>query len=191
MTSFDDWESEDELLELIRQYVRQAIDEYDFDVDFDLIETWKITTAKKYAGQTRMYDMPRTATVGDPVPKDVVDDIPNVEHYGECNLKFSQRAFESMSDEECRSVIRHELVHVEQIQSYGVGRHDEGFEIRAEEVDTTVHCDQFVPYDYKFVCDGCGELIGGRYRMCKTVEQVRDDILKSECCMSAMTVTEQ
>jgi hypothetical protein len=181
--TFDDWNTDKQLLGLIKQYAREVVDEYDMDVDFDKIVRWEINGKKRTAGQVKSYKLPLTASIGDSVSEyNAKTEIKDVESFGECVVEFSRRAFNNNNEEQAKSHVRHELIHIEQVQNHGTGDHGRGFKRKARELDTSVHCENFVPYKYKFKCNGCGDVVDGRYRECKMVRKVRNKDKRSPCC---------
>ncbi len=101
-----------------------------------------------------------------------------------CTLRLSERTYERAGFSAIGETVRHELVHVYQHQSEGVTMgHGPSFERWVDPLDLSGRCSDHYAitaddYAYSFHCERCG-FIGGRYRMCKTVEAGIDGGL---CC---------
>lgn len=190
-TKLTDWNKEEELIDSIRSYAEELVEDGEIEVDMDMIVRWETNTSKRKAGQVKSYKLPLTASIGDEIDKSrAKNNLEGVERYGECIICFSRRAFKNHTEEQARSHIRHELIHIEQVQKFGKADHGRYFESRAEELDTSIHCENFVPYKYKIVCKGCGDVVGGRYRSCKTVNEIKRGGVKGRCCGEELKIVE-
>lgn len=196
--SFEDWttdDSDDELLDMIQQYSEEAIEKYDIEVDLEKIVNWELMNSKRKSGEVHSYKLALTADPSDRVEDygQTKDDLEGVERFDECIIRFSRLAYDAHTDEEAKKTIRHELIHVEEVQkglTYSGEHHGRRFERRADDVDTTKNCNQFVPYDYAFICEECGETVDGRFRDCPMVKKVRNNEVTSRCCRADMRVEE-
>lgn len=173
--------SHEELILGSRAYCREAAREYDFDVEFDLLD-WAVSTrAKRRAAAVKRPKIPE-AEVGEEIhwraAAERVGTPPG--DLRTCTLSLTWRAFESFDAGEWTSTLRHELVHVEQFQRYGTTDHGEEFRERAAAVDATIRCPPFADPKYVLTCEECGTVVGRRYRECKLVRE--RERYHSSCC---------
>jgi len=80
--------------------------------------------------------------------------------------------------------IEHELIHVWEHQVHGKAGHGAIFKRKADELDAPRHCPQFTDYTFGLFCTDCGDMIGGKYRRCKTVNQ--PEKYRSPCCKAEL-----
>jgi len=98
----------------------------------------------------------------------------------DCEITLSWGAFESFTPEEWMDNVRHELIHVEEIQKYGASNHGWRFKQRAREVDASTSCPKFTEYKYKLYCKECDEFVSGKYKKSKMVKNPNKYITR--CC---------
>lgn len=146
-----------------REYAEWAVEHYDAfdeisleDVDFEVSKKMKRTAGK--AMQTKSGEDRR--------------------------IRFAWGAYQEWGwNEEMRSAIRHELVHIQDYQTRGESGHGILFESVADKVNAPRHCQQFTDYKYGIFCKECDELVAGRYRACKMTRQ--PDRYESKCCSAS------
>lgn len=213
LIDYADITTEDDLIEYSQQYAEHALTEYDIDVNLDRITHWEVSKrAKRRAAavicaniekgtprgiNTKIGayidwdDLLDTTDINTRVKNSnmPVNDVRNV------GMTLSWRAFEAFDEEEWRNTIRHELIHVEQYQKYGYSNHGRQFKTRAEELDTENGCPRFYTGKYLLVCSECGDVVGDRTRMCKTVrmadpdhEKSNDRLKDTDCCDAQLTL---
>jgi len=124
------------------------------------------------------------ATVGDPVDWDRTP-----ERHRECTVRLTWAALEANGVESMAAVVRHELVHVEQVQRYGTSDHGRAFRERAAALDAPRHCEPFTPARYLLRCRECEEVTARRHRRSKPVK--RPDAYRSGCCSAPLRVEER
>jgi len=186
--SFQNWESDAELLDKIKTYARKVVesDEYALDIDFDMIVEWKLGSMKTRAGQVkRMKNKWGRYDVGERMETNC-----EIERYGETVIKFSRIAMRKMEEDEIKSTIRHELIHVWQAQNDKESGHGMSFERKAEKLGCDQYCDKFTEYKYTFRCSECGDIVGGKHRNCKRLRQARKGLLRTRCCNADINVEE-
>jgi len=104
-------------------------------------------------------------------------------------LKMAWRAYQSWGwNQDWTDTIEHELIHIWQFQVHGEANHGITFKRKAREIDAPRHCKRFTDFKYEFYCEQCGELVGGKYKMCKTVKN--HDRLQSKCCNAGIELEE-
>lgn len=136
------------------------------------------------------------AAVGTPLDWDGIHDRyanrldgTDFDDFRDCHLTLSRRAFEAFDEAEWRRTLRHELVHVEQVQAYGTTGHGPAFTDRCATLETTRHCPSFHVGRYHVRCRECGETRFDRCRRCKltrlaasSVADQRRRVAPSDCC---------
>jgi predicted SprT family Zn-dependent metalloprotease len=103
-----------------------------------------------------------------------------IDKTGDFLMRFAYAAYEKWGWEEFKSTIRHELIHIKQLQEKGSGDHGTGFEIMAEEVDCSKHCEVFSDFKYGVFCSDCKDMVAGRFQMSKMVKKAEK--YRSKCC---------
>lgn len=172
-------ETPEALLAWAESYAADVVAERDLDVDLARVE-WEVShRAKRRAGATISARVP-DAEVGEPVDWDEVAVDPD------CTVRLTWRAYQELGHEAMAATIRHELVHVEQVQAYGTTGHGAAFRERAAALDAPVHCESFTPARYLLTCEACDELVARRYRRSKLVR--RHDEYRSRCCGAALSL---
>lgn len=188
---FDNWTTEEELLQMVEEYVEIAVDNYNMDVETDWIESYEVMKrAKKTAAKVQCKKKSHWS-VGFPVTEEELNEsygFLNENKYKYSTMKVSNKAFEEFDHKECKEVIRHELIHVEQQQRFGTSNHGARFKRKADEYDTDRHCRKFTDYKYKIYCTDCGDMTGGKYRSCKTTKN--PELYRSGCCSADIRVEE-
>ncbi|MWV64854.1 RNA polymerase subunit sigma-70 [Halorubrum sp. JWXQ-INN 858] len=108
---------------------------------------------------------------------------------GNCTVRLSARTDERGGPDAIRETVRHELVHVWQVQSADVRvGHGPSFERWVDPLELSGRCSRHydvtpADYAYRFHCANCG-FIGGRYRRCRTVRAAVDGRLRCRQCES-------
>lgn len=179
----------EDLIEWSRNYARQVVAETDLDIDFDYVIGWEVTTrAKRRAAAVESMNH-RNLSVGRPVTADYLRDLgtPDSDTYSdyrEVKVILTWDAFQAFSEAEWKRTIRHELIHIEQMQEYGASNHGARFKRRASDLDTEPSCPKFTTGKYILICTGCEEIIGERHRRSKTVKQ--PEKYRSKCCNAVL-----
>lgn len=172
-------ETPEALLAWAEAYAADVAAEHDLDVDLARVE-WEVShRAKRRAGATISARVP-DAAVGEPVDCDDLSVEPD------CTVRLTWRAYEELGHEAMAATVRHELVHVEQVQAYGTTGHGAAFRERAAALDAPVHCESFTPAPYLLTCAGCDEVVARRYRRSKLVR--RHEEYRSRCCEAALSL---
>jgi predicted SprT family Zn-dependent metalloprotease len=99
---------------------------------------------------------------------------------GDFSMRFAYRAYQKWGWEGFKSTIRHEIIHIKQLQEHGSADHGFTFKQMAEEVDCSVNCETFTDYEYGIFCSDCGEMVTGRYQRSKVVK--KPERYNSKCC---------
>jgi predicted SprT family Zn-dependent metalloprotease len=193
---YSDITTEDELIKYTRTYAKQAVDEYDYDVNLDFLNEITVSKQFKRSAAKFMGQKVPGASIHIPIDWEKANDrFEPIDRFEddlrEFDLKLSWDAFKAWGEEMWQEAIRHELIHVEQAQAFGTSDHRADFKARARRRDAAVRCQQFTPYTYNFDCSECGETEYGRFQMCKEVEKIREGSFASECCGSELVVREQ
>jgi len=186
--AYDAVESHDDLVAWSRAYARHVVTS-GVDVSLDLVD-WRVSTrAKRRAAAVRRPRIPDTA-VGTPI-----DWADAVERFGDgyaadrdrepadlrrCTVVLTWGAYESFDRVEWAETLRHELVHVEQFQSFGTTDHGRLFERRARDLSASLHCRHFSTPRYLVTCTDCEAVVARRFRDCKLVRQPERH--RSRCC---------
>lgn len=143
-------------------------------VDLDDVTFETSTRAKRRAGACT-YQRPSDAAVGTPI-----DDPPAI------TIRVTWAAWEELGPAAMRDVVRHELLHAEQVQAYGTTTHGRVFKARARELDVPLTCERFTEPNYRLTCTACGRVVAERYRRSKLVSHA--DEYRSSCCRSDLAV---
>ncbi|QCQ77020.1 transcription elongation protein SprT (plasmid) [Haloferax mediterranei ATCC 33500] len=171
--------SHDELVRWSRAYCTRAVDRYDFSVDVTLVQ-WEVSTrAKRRAAAVKTPNVDGT-TVGKPIDWTTRSIGGATTTPPACTMSLSWRAFESFDRDEWAATLRHELVHVEQFQTFGATDHGPSFRRRAESVDAPIRVRRFTDPKYVLSCGDCGTDVAYRYRDCKLVRE--SSAYRSACC---------
>ncbi|WP_290817223.1 SprT-like domain-containing protein [Halovivax sp.] len=125
--------TDEEILAHARVHARAMADE--IGVDLEDVEWATSARAKRRAGACRW---------------DADDGI--------ATIVLSRRAYEAYDRAEFEAVVRHELLHAWEFQTFGESGHGPRFRERAREFDVSVRCDAFAEPRYRLLCeaDGCG-----------------------------------
>ena len=181
-------ESHDDLVEWSREYCKRVRRDRFVDVRFDLVE-WEVSTrAKRRAAAVKRPKIP-DAEVGAPIDWERATTAGGREAEGrpfEATISLTWDAFEAFDRVEWESVLRHELVHLEQYQRFGTTGHGRAFKTRAADLDAAVDCPVFADPKYVVRCRDCGGVVARRYRECKLVREY--DAYRSSCCEAALSV---
>lgn len=146
-----------------REYAEYAADHYDtFDVvDMDAVDVEVSTKLERAAGKA-------------------------IKRGSEMIIRFAYAAYEKWGWERVTSTIRHELIHIVQFTKGRTGGHGFDFEIMADKVDCTKHCEKFTDYKYLLFCSECGKQVDGRHRKSKVVTNPEDTRYISPCCKATL-----
>lgn len=184
----DEVETHADLVAWSREYCKEVRRDRFVDVRFDTVE-WEVSTrAKRRAAAVKRPRIP-AAEVGTEIDWEDTETAGGRTAEGrpfEATISLSWRAFEAFDRAEWESVLRHELVHLEQYQRFGTTDHGPAFEDRADDLDASVHCPVFADPKYVLRCRNCDALVARRYRDCKLVSQA--DSYRSSCCGAALSV---
>lgn len=185
--TFDDVSADEALVEWSRAYCRRAVETHDFDVDLSPVEWTVSTRAKRRAAAVKRPSLP-DAAVGRPVdwtrqPDHVTDEAGRPR----CTVSLTRAAFDDFAYDEWTATLRHELVHVEQYQTFGTTDHGPAFERRADAVDAPIRVRRFATPAYLLSCTSCDDVVARRYRECKLVR--RHDEYVSSCCEASLDCT--
>ncbi|ELZ98091.1 hypothetical protein C440_02548 [Haloferax mucosum ATCC BAA-1512] len=179
---FETIQTHEELIRWSRAYCSRAVSSYDFAVSLRLVR-WDVSTrAKRRAAAVKTPTVDGT-TVGkrvDWASRSVGDDATAPP----CTMSLSWRAFEAFDRDEWTSILRHELVHVEQFQAFGATDHGSAFKRRADAVNAPVRVRRFAEPKYILTCADCGSDIAYRYRDCKLVRE--SSAYRSACCEASL-----
>ena len=154
--------TDEEILAHARVHARSVADE--IGVDLDSVD-WDVSArAKRRAGLCRWNADTELATI-----------------------VLSRRAYTAFDRESFESVVRHELIHAWEFQTYGESSHGARFRERAREFDVSVTCDRFSAPRYRLRCDdpGCDWSLA-RHRASRTVTS--PDRYRCGSCGAALTV---
>lgn len=172
-----------ELLSWAERYAARTVERYDLAVDLSLV-AWDVSKRAKRRAGAVLSTPPPDAAVGDPVDWDRTPEC-----HRECTVRLTWAALEANGIESMAAVVRHELVHVEQVQRFGTSDHGPVFRARAAELDAPRHCEPFTPARYLLRCRECGEVTARRHRRSKPVK--RPDAYRSGCCSAPLRVEER
>lgn len=164
-------------------YARRTVAAYDLDVDLSLVE-WDVSKRAKRRAGAVLSTPPPGAEVGRPVDWEATP-----ERHRRCTVRLTWAAHETHGPASTAAVLRHELVHVEQVQRYGTADHGPVFRERAAELDAPRHCEPFTPARYLLYCRECGEVTARRHRRSKPVK--RPEAYRSGCCSAPLAVEER
>jgi len=185
---FDDVETHDDLHAWSKAYCKRVRRERFVDVRFDIVD-WEVSTrAKRRAAAVKRPKIP-DAEVGTPIDWEETTTANGREADGrpfEATISLTWDAFEAFDREEWESVLRHELVHLEQYQRFGTTGHGPAFKSRATDLDAAVNCPVFADAKYVLRCRDCESVVARRHRDCKLVREA--DAYRSSCCESALSV---
>ncbi|WP_435095959.1 SprT-like domain-containing protein [Halarchaeum sp. P4] len=166
----------------LRHEVRAAAERDLVALDPALVDVAVSAHAKRRAGACRHVPLPDGA-VGTRPDWDAVDD-----RHREATLVLARRAADAFDEATLHDVVRHELLHAEQVQAYGVTDHGPAFRERAAALEVPLTCPPFADPAYRLYCARCGDVVGRRYRRCPTVETPEN--YRTGCCSAALTVEE-
>ena len=185
---YDAIESHDALRGWSKAYCKRVRRDRFVDVRFDLVE-WEVSTrAKRRAAAVKRPKIPG-AEVGTPLDWERATTANGREAEGrpfEATVSLTWDAFDAFDRAEWESVLRHELVHLEQYQRFGTTGHGPAFRSRADDLDAAVDCPVFADAKYVLRCRDCESVVARRYRDCKLVREA--DAYRSSCCGAALSV---
>ncbi|GGM65319.1 putative SprT family Zn-dependent metalloprotease [Halarchaeum rubridurum] len=159
---------------------RRAAAETALAVDPALVSHAVSSRAKRRAGSCRYTPLPGGRVGTEP------DWRGRLRLHREATVTLAARAAASFDEATLRDVLRHELLHVEQVQAYGVTDHGPAFRERAAALDVPLDCPPFADPAYRLRCTGCADVVGRRYRRCPTVEEPR--AYRTACCDAPLAV---
>ncbi|MEF8851995.1 MAG: SprT-like domain-containing protein [Haloarculaceae archaeon] len=187
-TAYNGVETHGDLREWSKAYCRRVRRERFVDVRFDLVAREVSTRAKRRAAAVKRPKIPG-AEVGTPLDWEAAETATGRVADGrpfEATVSLTWDAFEAFDRTEWESVLRHELVHLEQYQRSGTTGHGPAFERRATELNAAVDCPVFAEPKYVLRCRDCETVVARRYRECELVREV--GAYRSSCCESALSV---
>jgi predicted SprT family Zn-dependent metalloprotease len=185
---YEDVGTHDDLLAWSKAYCKRVRRERFVDVRFDLVEWVVSTRAKRRAAAVKRPKIPG-AEAGAPIDWDRATTANGQEAGGrpfEAAISLTWDAFDAFDRGEWESVLRHELVHLEQYQRFGTTGHGPAFRSRADDLDAAVDCPVFADAKYVLRCRDCESVVARRYRDCKLVREA--GAYRSSCCGSALSV---
>lgn len=138
-------------------YAGRTVERYGMAVDLSLVE-WDVSKRAKRRAGAVLSTPPSAAEVGRPVDWDATP-----ERHRRCTVRLTWAAHERHGPESTAGVLRHELVHVEQVQQFGTSDHGSSFRARAVGLDAPRHCEPFTPARYLLRCGACGEVTARRH----------------------------
>ncbi|GAD52957.1 hypothetical protein MBEHAL_1717 [Halarchaeum acidiphilum MH1-52-1] len=159
---------------------RRAAETTPLDVDPALVSHAVSSRAKRRAGACRHTPLPD----GEIGVRPDWDAHPAI--HRETTVTLAARAAESFDEATLRGVLSHELLHVEQVQAYGVTDHGPAFRERAAALDVPLTCPSFAEPAYRLRCAGCDAVVGRRYRRCPSVET--PERYHTNCCDAPLAV---
>jgi predicted SprT family Zn-dependent metalloprotease len=165
------------------RYARRTVSATDLAVDLSLVE-WDVSKRAKRRAGAVLSTPPPGAEVG--VPLDWTE---TPERHRRCTVRLTWAAHETHGVESTAAVLRHELVHVEQVQRFGRADHGPAFRERAVALEAPRHCEPFTPARYLLYCRECGDVTARRHRRSKPVR--RPDRYRSGCCSAPLAVEER
>jgi predicted SprT family Zn-dependent metalloprotease len=124
---------------------------------------------------------PPGATTEEPV-----DWTETPDHHRRCTVRLTWRAHETHDAFKTAAIIRHELIHIEQVQQFGTADHGQTFQARRAELKAPRHCEPFAPARYRLYCRQCNQVAARRYRRSKLVKH--PEIYQSGCCSASLRV---
>lgn len=125
-----------DILARVREYARNV----PLDVDHDRIDWEMSSRAKRRAGACRHR--------------------PGEDHV---TIRLAARAYDRLDWDAFAGVVRHELVHAWEYQSFGEAGHGPRFRGKARELDAPRHCPQFSDHRLVLDCTRC-DWTAGRHR---------------------------
>jgi len=186
--AYDGIATHDDLVAWSRAYCREVRRERFVDVRFDLVE-WAVSTRAKRRAAAVKRPKIEGAEVGSPMDWDTARTVDGRSADGRpfpATLSLTWDAFAAFDREGWESILRHELIHLEQYQHSGTTGHGPAFRSRAAELDTEVRCETFTDPKYVLRCEDCDGVVARRYRDCKIVS--RSSEYQSSCCGAALVV---
>jgi predicted SprT family Zn-dependent metalloprotease len=184
--------TESQLITASEDYIHHVIEKYNMNIDTHYLINIRISTnTKRTAGHVKYYSHPKLNVGLEPKWGNLEYDLEEegFEDIRDCELMLSWNAFEEFDAQEWKENIRHELIHIEELQAYGDSHHGWRFKARAEELDTGVSCSKFTEYNYELYCSECNEFVAGRYNKSKIVKNVSD--YNAGCCNADLYVKEK
>jgi predicted SprT family Zn-dependent metalloprotease len=164
--TFGDDMSQRQFRDACEEYSKWAVQHYDTLNDVDLSNVTIEVSGK----------MVRTAGKAGKAPSRMPTDF---------MMRFAMGAYDKWGwNDQMQSTIRHELIHIVQYQDKGTGDHGFGFKRMADKLGCEVHCQKFTDYEIGLFCSECEEMIGGRYRECKTTRNPEQ--YRSKCCKAKL-----
>jgi len=186
--AYDEVTTHDDLVAWSRAYCREVRREWFVDVRFDLVE-WEVSTRAKRRAAAVKRPKIEGAEVGTAMDWDAARTVDGRAADGRpfpATISLTWGAFETFDRAEWESILRHELIHLEQYQHSGTTGHGPAFKSRAAELDTEVRCETFTDPTYVLRCRDCDGVVARRYRDCKIVS--RPEEYRSSCCGAGLVV---
>ncbi len=189
---FESVRTESQLVTASEDYLHHVIEEYDMDIDTQYLIGIRISTnTKRTAGHVKHYSHPQLTVGRKPDWSKLEYDLDEdgFEDIRDCELMLSWDAFDEFDTEEWKSNIRHELIHIEELQKYGESDHGWRFKARAEDLDTNISCSKFTEYNYEIYCSECDSFVGGRYNKSKIIKNPNK--YNAGCCDADIYIEEK
>lgn len=193
---YSDIDGDDDVAAYSRGALAIAVTDHDVAVDLSRLRKVTVSSRAKRRAAAVSYVPVPGAQVGEPCDWDAVhaahgDRLAGTDYgdFREWTLTLSRRAFDAFDEAEWRRTLRHELVHVEQIQAFGTTGHGPAFADRCADLETTRHCPSFHVGRYRIRCRDCDETCYDRCRRCKLTRLAESPVAEqarrvepSECC---------
>ncbi|NUC72572.1 SprT-like domain-containing protein [Haloterrigena sp. SYSU A558-1] len=107
---------------------------------------------------------------------------------GQLKMRFAWKAYQTWGwGDDFEAVIRHELIHIWEYETFGKGGHGRNFKRKARELDAPRHCKSFASDEAKWflVCSNCGKKTP-RFRRSKVIENPHR--YRTKCCNEQIEV---
>lgn len=196
--AYENIENDEDLLQYSQEYAQFVVDEYDMDVDLELVSQWEVShRAKRRAAAVKHLSIDQSV-VGIPIDWDNAEEnnkhklahFDRLSDVRECFIRLSWGPIEVFDENEWKKTIRHELIHVEEYQKYGDSGHSYHFKSRANEIDAPIKCPRFTEPKYVITCMECDKVVADRHRKSKVVKSAiaSDGRYTSQCCGARLTL---
>lgn len=157
--TFGDDMTKSQLKEAIREYSVWVIEHYDLEISLAGVPIQVSSQMKRTAGK-------------------VINKRNDPDDH---RIRYAYRAYQTWGWEgEFEATIRHELVHVWELQQFGKAGHGARFKGKARELDAPRHCQKFSDHKYEVFCTECEKIVAKRHKRSKTVKS--PESYRSKCC---------
>jgi predicted metallopeptidase len=193
MKRFTNINSDEELINNIIEYIKFINNKYNIGINInnivdyqvvDIIDDKELTGACVESYTKNCFQVGKKPN-SEHLNEDILTDDPR-DNYKECILKVSFEAFKELSDEECKEIIRHELIHVYQNQEYGISNHGDEFKKLSNRYECSVECSKFREFKYEIYCSSCNDLKYESNKETQIINNAKNS--KSICCESDFNI---